>query len=415
MNLPASGPAPQLQAQSRSPAEQAPRRRSAIQPRPRPSCTFPSLARRCAGVRAGRRRHEVSVFDCSSGRRCCWRLAPRASRPRRPRTTGRSSAGSGPAWQRIAQALPATWSQTENVVWKVAIPGHGWSSPIVWDDLVVVTSAVSDDPGPGPQLGLYDGHSSAAIPTADPPLDGLRPRPCERPGALGARGARIAAAHRPARQEHLRVGDAGHRRRARLRLLRRHRAVRLRHGRQPGLVEGDGAAGVPPRLGRRRVARAARRPALHRERQRQPVVPGGLRQAHRRGGAARGPRRGQQLGHAVHLGEQRPHRDRHRRQRQGALLRPRRRAAVGAHRHDVDHVADALRQARAAVRQLRLPGGRRAPGVRHPARAPSATSRWARAATATSTSPGRTRSWAPTARRRWCTATSSTRCSTAAS
>ena len=62
--------------------------------------------------------------------------------------------------------LPATWSQTENVVWKVAIPGHGWSSPIVWDDLVVVTSAVSDDPGPGPQLGLYDGHSSAAIPTS---------------------------------------------------------------------------------------------------------------------------------------------------------------------------------------------------------------------------------------------------------
>ena len=62
--------------------------------------------------------------------------------------------------------LPATWSQTENVVWKAAIPGHGWSSPIVWGDLVVVTSAVSDDPGPGPQLGLYDGHSSAAIPTS---------------------------------------------------------------------------------------------------------------------------------------------------------------------------------------------------------------------------------------------------------
>ena len=62
--------------------------------------------------------------------------------------------------------LPETWSQTENVVWKVAVPGHGWSSPIVWDDLVVVTSAVSDDPGPGPQLGLYDGHSSSAIPAA---------------------------------------------------------------------------------------------------------------------------------------------------------------------------------------------------------------------------------------------------------
>ncbi len=62
--------------------------------------------------------------------------------------------------------LPESWSQNENVVWKLEVPGQGWSSPIVWDDLVVVTSAVSDDPGPGPQLGLYDGHSSSAIPTS---------------------------------------------------------------------------------------------------------------------------------------------------------------------------------------------------------------------------------------------------------
>ncbi len=29
--------------------------------------------------------------------------------------------------------LPDTWSQTENVAWKTAIPGSGWSSPIVWE------------------------------------------------------------------------------------------------------------------------------------------------------------------------------------------------------------------------------------------------------------------------------------------
>ena len=62
--------------------------------------------------------------------------------------------------------LPESWSPTENVVWKLEVPGQGWSSPIVWEDLVVVTSVVSNDPGPGPQLGLYDGHSSAAIPTS---------------------------------------------------------------------------------------------------------------------------------------------------------------------------------------------------------------------------------------------------------
>lgn len=37
--------------------------------------------------------------------------------------------------------LPVTWSTTENVCWKAAVPGEGSSSPIVWDDHVFVTSA----------------------------------------------------------------------------------------------------------------------------------------------------------------------------------------------------------------------------------------------------------------------------------
>lgn len=37
--------------------------------------------------------------------------------------------------------LPEKWSDTENVVWKVKVPGWGWSSPIVWGDRVFVTSA----------------------------------------------------------------------------------------------------------------------------------------------------------------------------------------------------------------------------------------------------------------------------------
>ena len=49
---------------------------------------------------------------------------------------------------------------------KVEIPGQGWSSPIVWDNLIVLTSAVSEAPGLGPQLGLYDGHSSSEIPNS---------------------------------------------------------------------------------------------------------------------------------------------------------------------------------------------------------------------------------------------------------
>jgi outer membrane protein assembly factor BamB len=41
--------------------------------------------------------------------------------------------------------LPVTWSATSHVVWSCAIPGKGWSSPIVWGDRAFVTSAV----GPG--------------------------------------------------------------------------------------------------------------------------------------------------------------------------------------------------------------------------------------------------------------------------
>ena len=37
--------------------------------------------------------------------------------------------------------MPTTWSSTENVRWKLPLPGEGISSPIVWDDWVFITSA----------------------------------------------------------------------------------------------------------------------------------------------------------------------------------------------------------------------------------------------------------------------------------
>ncbi len=52
--------------------------------------------------------------------------------------------------------LPDSWSETENVVWKVDIPGLGWSSPVVWDDHVFVTTAISAAEEPQPVKGLYD-------------------------------------------------------------------------------------------------------------------------------------------------------------------------------------------------------------------------------------------------------------------
>lgn len=41
--------------------------------------------------------------------------------------------------------LPVKWSGTENVIWKQAIPGKGWSSPIVLDGKLYLTTAVPLD------------------------------------------------------------------------------------------------------------------------------------------------------------------------------------------------------------------------------------------------------------------------------
>ncbi len=42
------------------------------------------------------------------------------------------------------QGLPFTWSETSNVRWKVPIPGKGWSSPVIQDNRIWLTSAIED-------------------------------------------------------------------------------------------------------------------------------------------------------------------------------------------------------------------------------------------------------------------------------
>lgn len=41
--------------------------------------------------------------------------------------------------------LPLTWSDTQNVAWKKELPGYGQSSPVVWKDLVFVTSVSGEN------------------------------------------------------------------------------------------------------------------------------------------------------------------------------------------------------------------------------------------------------------------------------
>ena len=37
---------------------------------------------------------------------------------------------------------PSTWSETENIRWKIAIPGTGHASPIIWEDKIFIQTAI---------------------------------------------------------------------------------------------------------------------------------------------------------------------------------------------------------------------------------------------------------------------------------
>jgi len=51
--------------------------------------------------------------------------------------------------------LATSWSTTENVAWSIEVPGRGWSSPIVWNDIVYVTSAINSKPFKQASPGIY--------------------------------------------------------------------------------------------------------------------------------------------------------------------------------------------------------------------------------------------------------------------
>jgi outer membrane protein assembly factor BamB len=55
----------------------------------------------------------------------------------------------GPTGQGLSDArgLPLTWSESENVRWKVSTPGKGWSSPVVQGDSIWLTASIEDEQG----------------------------------------------------------------------------------------------------------------------------------------------------------------------------------------------------------------------------------------------------------------------------
>jgi outer membrane protein assembly factor BamB len=62
----------------------------------------------------------------------------------------------GPAGDGVSQAtsLPATWDETTNVAWKTPIPGKGWSSPVLHQGRLYLTTAVETTTADKGELSL---------------------------------------------------------------------------------------------------------------------------------------------------------------------------------------------------------------------------------------------------------------------
>lgn len=78
-----------------------------------------------------------------------------------PTWRGPSGTGTAPG-----ATPPIRWSDTQNVKWKTAVPGLGFSTPIVWQDRIYLLTAIeTTDAGPAAK-------SAAAAPAAPPPPRG---------------------------------------------------------------------------------------------------------------------------------------------------------------------------------------------------------------------------------------------------
>ena len=123
---------------------------------------------------------------------------------------------------------PDTWTGTQNVAWKYEVPGHGWSCPIVVGGKVFVTSSVTDSKLAAPKTGFYaptdtkthDGEHRWTLFCLDAATGKV---------LVGTGRAQGQAAAPDPREGELRLGNAGVRRRAGLRLLRQRRPLLLRH------------------------------------------------------------------------------------------------------------------------------------------------------------------------------------------
>ncbi len=81
---------------------------------------------------------------------------------------------------------PTEWSETKNVKWKVPLTGEGHATPIIWDNLIFIQSAVPAAKKPEAMLNLSVSPQVAGLPQQQPPPGG--PGGQGQPGGQGGQG-----------------------------------------------------------------------------------------------------------------------------------------------------------------------------------------------------------------------------------
>ncbi|MFM7136245.1 MAG: PQQ-binding-like beta-propeller repeat protein [Planctomycetota bacterium] len=80
-----------------------------------------------------------------------------AAEPDWPQWRGAAGDGHAPA----AHDLPVTWSETENIAWKTPLPGRGWSSPVIGDGRIWMTTAIERAASPEATARALEGNRMA--------------------------------------------------------------------------------------------------------------------------------------------------------------------------------------------------------------------------------------------------------------
>ena len=134
-------------------------------------------------VAAGQKSNDLTTYrrDAKTGALAQLKVYPTGKNPSWVQIVEKADAISAPTgdnWPRFRgpngnaavaddPRLPERWSTTENVAWKVDVPGWAWSSPIVFEDKVFVSTVVSDGDYEKPKKGLYNGRGRKEIPKGD--------------------------------------------------------------------------------------------------------------------------------------------------------------------------------------------------------------------------------------------------------